>query len=218
MKRVTFIITLIITCLGAQALTVRDIIKKYKKIPESQYQVIKEKDLKKKVATEDLSDEEKAMWSTAKRVELLLTPAEDRTAEELVSDVNSLDNYSLALSLSTSNYVDVLETTDGESKPVEPKSYLKSMIQEVINPTVYMDVYGEDTPSRPLQSDELLSKPVVIIKMMGMIGICYIDGQMRASDAKDLIKVDTSTSYTVTATPADHPEDAKTYEVKSKKM
>lgn len=214
MKRITFIITLIVSSLGVQALTVSDIIKKYKKLPDAQYEVLKEKNLKKKVKTEDLSEEEKELWSNAKRVEIILVPAEEAQAEELASDLNTLDNYSLALSLSTSNDVEVFDTTDGACKAVEPKGGLKSMIQEVINPTIYMDVYGEDISSETVSSDEFLSKPVILIKMMGMIGICYIDGRMRASNAKNVIKMETSTSYTVTATPADHPEDAKTYEVK----
>ena len=168
-KRFTLIVTLLMSGLLAQALTVNELLSKYKKFPDTQYKEFKGKELKKHIDNE-LSEAEKEVLRTAKRLVMVLAFFEKEQIENLTSDLNSLEDYSLAISYSMSD-----AQSDGN---------MRSLPGMNDNTSVTVSVYSENS-----SSSEYLLKPVIVINLCEMIGLMYIDGKIKPEETKDLIKV-----------------------------
>lgn len=103
MKRLIFILVMLLPAIMSQALTVDGLFKKYKKIPEAQYVKMNKKDLMAQMDSVD-SEEEKEMLRTAKGMQMLLVNLDDdEKLEQITNDLNSLKNYSLAVSFTRNN-------------------------------------------------------------------------------------------------------------------
>ena len=98
MKRFIFAFALLLTGILSQALTVNDLIKKYKDQPGVTYREVSGKELKNQIDSVS-SESEKEVLRTAKKMEVLIV-LNDELLDSLSSDVNALSDYSLALSYS----------------------------------------------------------------------------------------------------------------------
>ena len=149
-------------------MSVNDLFKKYMSYPNTQYKELNEKELRAQVDSVS-SEQEKEILRTAKRMQILLSFMEDDALESLKDDLNSLKGYSMAAAIDTSEDASV-------NLPAV------SLFPE-IDPSVTLEVYSKDS-----SSGEFLSKPLMYIKLMGMTALIYIDGKIRANDAKDFVK------------------------------
>lgn len=168
MKRNLLILTLLACCIFAQAMSVNDLFKKYRSFPNTQYLELDEKELRAQVDSVS-SEQEKEILRSAKGMQILLTFMEDDALEGLKDDLNSLKGYCLAVAIDRSENM-------GDNSPAV--KFFPAM-----DPTVTMEVY-----SRDISSSDYVSKPVIFVRMMEMTGLIYIDGKIKADDAKDFVK------------------------------
>ncbi|MDE6654439.1 MAG: hypothetical protein K2K37_08660 [Muribaculaceae bacterium] len=172
MKRNLLILTLLACCIFAQAMSVNDLFKKYRSYPNAQYQELNEKELRAQVDSVN-TEEEKEVLRTAKKMQILLTFMEDDALEGMIEDLNSLKGYSMAAAIDKSENMNV--NLPGVS------------LFPNLDPSVTMEVYSKDS-----SSGEFLSKPLIYVKLMGMTALIYIDGKIKANDAKDFVKASIS--------------------------
>lgn len=98
MKRNFLILTLLVSCILAQAMSVNDLFKKYESYPHTVYDELNEQELRAQVDSVN-TEEEKEVLRTAKKMQLLLTFMEDDAVEGLKEDLNSLKGYSMAVAI-----------------------------------------------------------------------------------------------------------------------
>lgn len=160
------------SCLLSQAMTVNELLSKYKSYPNAQYKEVKGKELK-KLRDNVSSETEKEILRTAKKLVIVLAFMEDDEFENLTSDLNTLEDYSQAL---------YYTLDDSQSEEEMPNNILG--IELVTSASV--GVYSEQS-----SSSEYLLKPVFAINLCGMIGVIYIDGKIKSGDEKEIIKLTT---------------------------
>ena len=157
MRKFTLIMALLFSNLMANALTINKLLKNYRNQPDIQYEVIKEKELK--VLIDSVSSEtEKDALRSARKLVILGSRMDEIQHESLSSDLNRLDDYSLALSYS----IDTPQKT-------LPLLGIASGTETSIN----VDIY-----SKKSSSGEYLNKPVFLINMWGMVVLAYLDGRI----------------------------------------
>ena len=211
MKRLIFVLALLLPAFMSQALTVNGLFKKYKKFPEAQYMKMNEKELRARVDSVT-SEEEKEILKTAKGMEMLLVNLEDDEIEKINADLNSLKDYSLALSFSHNNGKQTLNIIeDGVISKESIKESMNGFIESFLNPTITVDVYGKDVSDD--NSDDVISKPLYLIKIWGMTGLIFIDGNIKVSEADNImnfVKTDTDTTINVKVetVPSDKSESS----------
>lgn len=211
MKRLIFVLALLLPAFMSQALTVNGLFKKYKKFPEAQYMKMNEKELRARVDSVT-SEEEKEILKTAKGMEMLLVNLEDDEIEKINADLNSLKDYSLALSFSHNNGKQTLNIIeDGVISKESIKESMNGFIESFLNPTITVDVYGKDVSDD--NSDDIISKPLYLLKIWGMTGFIFIDGNIKVSKADNIMNffktdTDTTVNVKVETVPSDKSESS----------
>lgn len=211
MKRLIFVLALLLPAFMSQALTVNGLFKKYKKFPEAQYVKMNEKELRAQMDS-ITSEEEKEILKTAKGMEMLLVNLQDDEIEKMNADLNSLKNYCLALSFTHNNGKQSLNIVeDGVISKESIKESMNEFIESFLNPTITVDVYGKDVSDD--NSDDIISKPLYLFTIWGMRGLIFIDGNIKVSEADNImnfIKTDTDTTVNVKVetVPSDKSESS----------
>lgn len=180
MKRLILILALILPCIFAQALTVNDLIKKYKNFPEASYMEADKKQLRNQIDSVS-SEAEKETLHSLNKMKILLMGLDDEQTETLTSDLNSLKNYSLTMSFSSSN----------EQK--EPENLLQSAINSCMDLSMTTDIYSKDS-----SSDQYLLNPILVIKVWEMTALIYLDGKLKPDNAKELVKASFNSNTSLT--------------------
>lgn len=212
MKKLIFVFALLLPAVMSQAVTVNGLFKKYKKFPEAQYVKLNEKELRTQ-ADSVSSEEEKELLKTAKGMEMLLVNLQEDEIEKMNADLNSLKNYSLALSFTHNNgkqSLNIIE--DGNISNESVKESMNGFIESFLNPTITVDVYGKDVSND--SSDEIISKPLYVFRIWGMTGFVYIDGNLKVSDADKIMnffntETDTTINVKVESVPSDKSEHSE---------
>lgn len=208
MKRLIFILVMLLPAIMSQALTVDGLFKKYKKIPEAQYVKMNKKDLMAQMDSVD-SEEEKEMLRTAKGMQMLLVNLDDdEKLEQITNDLNSLKNYSLAVSFTRNNGPQTINLIheDGSITKETIKESMSGFISSLFNPTIAVDVYGKETAS-----EDIISKPLFLIKFWNFTGLIYIDGEININDAETVTNfVDFDTDSEITIKIESEPSSGQT--------
>lgn len=176
MKNLAVILVLLLTSLSSNALTIDQLLKEYRNMPDIQYEEVKGKDLKALVDSVS-TDVEKEALSSAKRLVVLGTVMDEDQREELMSKLNQLKDYTLGLSYSI--------------VPEENQNPLLS-IALGLESSITVDIFSKNT-----SSSEYLIKPVFFINMWGMSALFYLDGKIKPDSAKELVKVTFNTEYSI---------------------
>lgn len=190
MKRLFFVLILILPVCMVQAITIDGLFKKYQKVPEAQYKVLKGKELKAQ-ADSVSTEEEKEMLLSAKEMRMLFFNDDEKEKEKLTSDLNSLKHYSLALSFTHNNGN---QSVNVISEGHISKEVIQRFIDSFINPTISVDVYGKESS----KDTDLISKPIFLISYWSITGLVYIDGDIKAGDAAKVLNFTTDTDATIT--------------------
>ena len=173
MRSFTLILALLFSCLITEALTIDNLLKRYRNLPDIQYEVIKGKELKALIDSVS-SETEKDALRFARKLVIMGSIMDDKQHESLSSNLDKLDDYSLALSYSI----------DTPQKPI-PLLGRASGSETSVNVNIF---------SKKSSSDEYLNQPVFLINMWGMVALAYLDGRIKSDTAMDLIQVTFSTS------------------------
>lgn len=205
MKRLFFIMALLLPALLSQAMTVNDLFKKYMNYPDAQYKVLNEKELKAQIDSVK-SEEEKEILRRAKKVEIVMVFLDGEAQKNLIAELNSLKGYSLAMSFSLN---------DNEPQQANPIPFREDLIGKeivtieaetgrivkgtIVGPSqpddnqesLSLEIYSKDS------SRDVLSKPVFLMRALEITGLIYLDGEMKPSDAEKTIKISTSTSTSI---------------------
>lgn len=189
MKRLVFILSLLLPVFLLQATTIDGLFKKYQKIPDAQYIKMNKKELIAQMDSLD-TEEEKEVLSTAKEMRILFFRADEDNSEKLTEELNSLKKYSLALSFIHNNGNQSINVINEGNVS---KEALNGFIESFINPTISVDVYGKESS----KSNEIISKPLFLINFWGMNGLFYIDGDIKASEANKVLNFTTNTDSTI---------------------
>ena len=198
MKRLILIIALIVPCLLSQAITVDALFKKYKHYPEAQYRKFNSKELKAQIDSVS-SEEEKEVLRTAKEMLMLMVPLEKEDLKQLIAELNTLKGYNLAMSFSDNDNNDTAPSFSDDliGKEIETieegtgrivKGTIIGPAQPDNEQSFSVEIYSKET------SKDVVSKPVFLIRMFGLTGLIYIDGEIKPNDAKKMIEINTSTS------------------------
>ena len=188
MKKFLFVLALFLPICVAQATTVDGLFKKYKKIPEAQYVKMNQKELRNQIDSVS-SEEEKEVLRTAKEMRILLFSGNEEKAEELPDELNSLKNYNLALSFTHKGGGNLNVINEGNVS----KEALRGFIDSFFNPTITVDVYGKETRA----DNNIINKPLFLISFLGMTGLVFIDGDIKASSADKVLNFTTNTDTTI---------------------
>lgn len=178
MKKLAFILSLLFCSLFANALTVDKLLKYYKNQPDVKYEEIKGKDLTALMDSTSTDIEKKALRTAKKLIVLGFMTSEDQR-KELVSKLNMLDDYSLALAYTRDN-----------AEPINP------LLLTVTGPesSITVDIYSKNSSSY-----EYLYKPIFLINMWGMVALAYLDGKISPDTAKEFVEVTFNTNYSFSA-------------------
>lgn len=200
MKRLFFIIALLVPALLSQALTVNDLFKKYKNYPEAQYRKLNSKELKAQIDSVS-SEDEKEVLRTAKEMMMLMVILEEEDLKQLTAELNTLKGYNMAMSFSENDNNDappafsddligkeIVTIEEGTGRIV--KGTIVGQAQPDNEPSFSVEIYSKET------SRDVLSKPVLLIRMSELTGLIYIDGEIKPNDAEKMIKISTGTSTT----------------------
>ncbi len=191
MKRLIFVLMLLLPAIMSQALSVNGLFKKYKKVPEAQYVNMNEKDMR-AMLDSVTSDVDKEVYSTGKGMQMLVMHLEEDQIEQLTSDINSIKNYSLAMSFIHNNGKQSLKTSmEGIASRENVKDAVNGFIESFINPSTSVDVYCKET------SGEYLTKPLYLVSFWGFTGLVYLDGRIKASDADKILTFTSDTDVDV---------------------
>lgn len=198
MKRLFFIIALLVPALLSQALTVNDLFKKYKNYPEAQYRKLNSKELKAQIDSVS-SEDEKEVLRTAKEMMMLMVSLEEEDLKQLTAELNTLKGYNMAMSFSENDNNDappafsddligkeIVTIEEGTGRIV--KGTIVGQAQPDNEPSFSVEIYSKET------SRDVLSKPVLLIRMCELTGLIYIDGEIKPNDAEKMIKISTGTS------------------------
>ncbi|MDE6380763.1 MAG: hypothetical protein K2L11_09845 [Muribaculaceae bacterium] len=178
MKRTTFILTLLLTSLIANALTVEKLLKGYRNKPDIQYNEVKGKELK-ALADSVSTEVEKEALRDARKLVVMGSMMDEEQLRKLSSKLNTLDDYSLALEYT----VDLPEQFNSVSSALNGQE-----------PSVSVDIYSKNS-----SSSEYLIKPVFLINMWGMVALAYLDGKIKPDTAKEFVDVTFHTGYSLSA-------------------
>lgn len=190
MKRIIFILVLLLPALMLQASDVNGLFNKYKKFPGAQYVKKNKKELR-ALIDNDSSQEEKEMLRTAKEMRMLLFFPEEDEIEKLTEDLNALKGFNLALSFTHSDKEeDINITVDGNPATKSVKDSMKFIVDD-IDPSMVVEIYGNDI------SNDVISKPLYFIRISEMTALVYIDGKMNVSDADKMISFSTNTEVKI---------------------
>lgn len=192
MKRLLLVLALLLPAVMSQALSVSDLFKKYKKIPDAQYVKMNEKDMRAMVDSVT-SEVDKELYRTANGMQMLLMHLEDEAQiEKLTSEINSIKDYSLALSFTHNNGTPSIKVTmEGIASRESLKEAMQGFIKSFIDPTTSVDVYCKET------SGEYLVKPLYLLNFWGFTGLVYLDGRIKAGDADKILTFTADTDTTV---------------------
>lgn len=198
MKRILLIITLLVPCLLSQAITVNDLFNKYKNYPNAQYQKHNSRELKAHIDSVS-SAEEKEVLRTAKEMMMVMLLLEDDDLKELTSELNAVKGYSLAMSFCENDNNDaspklsdnligkeILTIEEGTGSIV--KGTIVGPAQSDNEQSLSVEIYSKET------TKDVLSKPVLLIRMFELTSLIYIDGDIKPNDAKKMLKIKTNTS------------------------
>lgn len=176
MKNLAVILILLLTSLSSNALTIDQLLKEYRNMPDIQYEEVKGKELKALVDSVS-TDVEKEALSTAKRLVVLGTVMDEDQREELMSKLNQLKDYTLGLSYSE-----------------DSKEDLNPLFSTILGleSSITVDIFSKNT-----SSSEYLIKPVFFINMWGMSALVYLDGKIKPDSAKELVNVTFNTEYSI---------------------
>ncbi|MDE6017970.1 MAG: hypothetical protein K2G85_04055 [Muribaculaceae bacterium] len=189
MKKITFILTLLFSSLIANALTVDQLIKYYRNMPDIQCEVIKGKELQALLDSASTNIGNKT-HRTAKKLIFLGFLNDEEQRSELSSKLETLDDYSIAFSYT--------KDTPGTINP------LLSTITG-LETSVAVEIYSKNS-----SSNDYLSKPLFVIYIWGMVGLAYLDGNINQDIAKDFVEVTFNTSYSISPSPARKSEKQST--------
>lgn len=178
MKRLFFILAILLPVCMAQASTVDGLFKKFKNVPDAQYVKMNKKELRAQIDSVS-SEEEKEILRTAKEMRILFFPDNEDKVEELTAELNSLKNYNLALSFTHGGEGSLNVINEGNVS----KEALRGFFDSFFNPTISVDVYGTETNT----DNNIIKKPLFLISFLGMTGLFYIDGEIKASDADKVL-------------------------------
>ncbi len=93
---------------------------------------------------------------------LLFFNEDEDWVEKVTTDLNSLENYSLALSFTHNNGKQSINVVcDGNVS----SEAMNGFIDSFINPTMSVDVYGDETS----KNSDIILKPLFLINFTGMI-------------------------------------------------
>lgn len=180
MKRLILIVALILPCIFAQAITVNDLLKKYKNFSEAGYMEVDKNQLRNQIDSVSSEAEKEALRSINK-MKMLLLSLDDEQTEILTSDLNSLKNYNLTMSFSSSN------------EQEQPDNFLQSAINFCMDLSITTDIYSKDT-----SSDQYLLNPILVIKVWNMTALVYLDGKLKPDNAKEMVKVSFNSNTSLT--------------------
>lgn len=203
MRKIIFVLVLMATVILGQAMTVNGLFKKYQDFPEAQYLKMNEKELKAQMDSVS-SEEEKEILRTAKSMQMLLFVLEEEDQKQkLTDDLTSLKHYSLALSFTHNNGEQSINIVgDGNVS----KEALKGFVESFINPTISVDVYGNEK-----SREDIIAKPLFLMNFWGMTGLIYIDGEIKAGDADKVLQFTTNTDTTIKIERVDPTEESIGY-------
>ncbi|MDE6343059.1 MAG: hypothetical protein K2K93_12165 [Muribaculaceae bacterium] len=191
MKRILLVFALILPALMSQAVSINGLFKKYKKFPEAKYVNMNKKDMR-AMLDSVTSEVDKEVYRTGNGMQMLLMHLEDEAQiEQLTSEINSLKDYSLALSFTHNNGKQTLNTTIEGISSDKAKEAANAFIASFIDPTMSVDVYCKET------SGEDLIKPLYLLNFWGFTGLVYLDGKIKASDADKILTFTSDTDATV---------------------
>lgn len=201
MKRLILIIALIVPCLLSQAITVDALFKKYKHYPEAQYRKVNSTELKAQIDSVS-SEEEKEVLRTAKEMLMLMVPLEKEDLKQLIAELNTLKGYNLAMSFSDNDNNDTSPSFSDDliGKEIETieegtgrivKGTIIGLAQPDNEQSFSVEIYSKET------SKDVVSKPVFLIRMFGLTGLIYIDGEIKPNDTKKIIEIKTNTSLSI---------------------
>lgn len=192
MKKLIFVLMLLLPALMSQAVSINGLFKKYKKFPEAQYVNMNKKDMR-AMLDSVTSEVDKEVYRTGKGMQMLLMHLEDEAQiEQLTSEINSIEDYSLALSFTHNNGKLSLNTTiEGIASSENAKEAANAFVRSFINPTMSVEVYCKET------SGEYLIKPLYLLNFWGFTGLVYLDGKINVSDADKILSFTTDTDASV---------------------
>lgn len=201
MKRLILIIALIVPCLLSQAITVDALFKKYKHYPEAQHRKVNSTELKAQIDSVS-SEEEKEVLRTAKEMLMLMVPLEKEDLKQLIAELNTLKGYNLAMSFSDNDNNDTSPSFSDDliGKEIETieegtgrivKGTIIGLAQPDNEQSFSVEIYSKET------SKDVVSKPVFLIRMFGLTGLIYIDGEIKPNDTKKIIEIKTNTSLSI---------------------
>lgn len=174
MKKIALTLALLFTTITANALTIDHILKNFRNQPDIQYKAFKGKELKDLMDSLS-SDFEKKSLLSARKLIVVDSLMNTKQREELSSNLNMLDDYSLELSY-TMDYA------------IQANSLLFPLTG--LETTASVDIY-----CRKSSSNEYLYKPVFLINMSEKAAMIYLDGKLKSNTVKDFVEVIFNTNF-----------------------